>query len=135
VQTIGVYSNVEIVSKACEIIDKRLHELDMLLHSDEVEIKNSLSTMANCYDIKLENEDYTIGKLLEYILYEKYFEGTKIASFVGFKKFHPHDVESIIRIAFKQPVDVSSIKGYLQESILDARNIYAKIAKDFVKKD
>jgi DNA-directed RNA polymerase subunit L len=91
--------------------------------------------MANCYDIKLENEDYTIGKLLEYILYEKYFEGTKIASFVGFKKFHPHDVESTIRIAFKQPIDVSSIKGYLQESIIDARNIYAKIAKDFVKKD
>ena len=135
VQTIGVYSNVELVNKACKIIDKRLHELEMLLNSDEVDIKNSLSTMANCYDIKLENEDYTIGKLLEFILHEKYFEGTKIVSFVGFKKYHPHDDESIIRIAFKQPIDVSSIKGYLQESIQDARNIYAKIAKEFLKVD
>jgi DNA-directed RNA polymerase subunit L len=71
--------------------------------------------------------------VLEFILYEKFFEGTKIVSFVGFKKFHPHDVESIIRIAFKQPVDISSIKGYLLESIQDAKNIYSKIKKDFLK--
>jgi len=131
VQSVGVYSNVEIMNKACEIIDKRLDELEMLIHSDDIEIKNSLNTMSNCFDIKLDNEDYTIGKLLEFILFEKFFEGTKIVSFVGFKKFHPHDVESIIRIAFKQPIDISSIKGYLQECIQDARNIYAKIKKEF----
>ena len=68
-------------------------------------------------------------------MYEKFFEGTKIASFVGFQKFHPHDVESIIRIAFKQPVDISSIKGYLLEIIQDAKNIYAKIKKEFLKVD
>jgi len=135
IQTLGVYSNVEIVRKACEIIDRRLQELDMLIHSDEIEIKSSLNTMSNCYDIKLQNEDYTIGKLLEFILYEKFFEGTKILSFVGFKKFHPHDVESIIRVSFKQPMDVSSIKGYLQECIQDGRNIYAKIKKEFLKID
>jgi len=135
VQSVGVYSNIELIHKACEIIDKRLQELDALIHSDDIEIKNSLNTMANCFDIKLQNEDYTIGKLLEYILYEKYFEGTKIVSFVGFKKFHPHDIESIIRIAFKQPIDISSIKGYLQESIQDSRTIYAKIKKDFLKVD
>lgn len=134
-QSIGVYTNVEIMNKACEIIDKRLQELEMLINTDELKIKNSLNTMANCFDIKLENEDYTIGKLLEFILYEKFFEGTKILSFVGFKKFHPHDIESIIRVAFKQPVDISSIKGYLQESIQDARNIYAKIKKEFLNVD
>jgi DNA-directed RNA polymerase alpha subunit len=135
IQTVGVYNNVELVNKGCEIIDKRLQELDMLIHSDDLEIKNSLNTMSNCFDIKLQNEDYTIGKIIEYILYEKFFEGTKIVSYVGFKKYHPHDSESIIRIAFKQPIDISSIKGYLQESIQDARNIYAKIKKEFLKVD
>jgi len=135
IQSVGVYNNVELVNKACEIIDKRLQELDMLIHIDDLEIKNSLNTMANCFDIVLENEDYTIGKIVEYILYEKFFEGTKIMSFVGFKKYHPHDTESIIRVAFKNPVDISSIKGYLQESIQDARNIYAKIKKEFLKVD
>ena len=132
-QTIGVFSNVELMNKACEIIDKRLQDIEMSINTDEIEIKSSLNTMSNCFDIKLQNEDYTIGKLLEFILYEKFFEGTKIATFVGFKKYHPHDIESIIRVAFKQPVDISSIKGYLHESIQDARNIYAKIKKEFLK--
>lgn len=132
-QTIGVFSNVELMNKACEIIDKRLQDIEMSINTDEIEIKSSLNTMTNCFDIKLQNEDYTIGKLLEFILYEKFFEGTKIATFVGFKKYHPHDIESIIRVAFKQPVDISSIKGYLHESIQDARNIYAKIKKEFLK--
>ena len=135
IQTIGVYTNVEIIHKACEIIDKRLNDLEMLIHSDDIEIKNSLNTMENCYDIILQNEDYTIGKLLEFILYEKFFEGTKILAFVGFKKFHPHDVESTIRVAFKQPIDISSIKGYLQECIQDAKNIFSKIEKGFGKTD
>jgi hypothetical protein len=30
-------------------------------------------------------------------------------------------------------MDVSSIKGYLQECIQDAKNIYAKIKKEFLK--
>lgn len=134
VQTIGVYNNNELIIKACELIEKRLTDLDTLIETDEIEIKNSLNTMTNCYDIKLENEDYTIGKLIEYILYEKFFEGTKIVSYVGFKKFHPHDVESIIRIAFRQPVDISSIKGYLKECIHDAKNVFGKIKLEFVKK-
>ena len=134
VQTVGVFNNNELLVKACEIIEKRFADLDNLIDTDEIEIKTSLNTLTNCYDITLYNEDYTIGKVLEFILYEKFFEGTKIVSFVGFKKFHPHDDESIIRIAFKQPVDVSSIKGYLKECIHDALGVFSKIKKDFVKK-
>jgi DNA-directed RNA polymerase subunit L len=134
VQTVGVFNNNELLVKACEIIEKRFADLDNLIDTDEIEIKTSLNTLTNCYDITLYNEDYTIGKVLEFILYEKFFEGTKIVSFVGFKKYHPHDDESIIRIAFKQPVDVSSIKGYLKECIHDALGVFSKIKKDFVKK-
>jgi len=134
VQTVGVFNNNELLVKACEIIEKRFADLDNLIDTDEIEIKTSLNTLTNCYDITLYNEDYTIGKVLEFILYEKFFEGTKIVSFVGFKKFHPHDVESIIRLAFKQPIDVSSIKGYLKECIHDALGVFSKIKKDFVKK-
>ena len=68
VQTIGVYSNVELMNKACEIIDKRLQELEMLINTDEIEIKNSLNTMSNCFDIKLENENYTIEIIRIYFI-------------------------------------------------------------------
>ncbi|NBV13683.1 MAG: hypothetical protein EBS07_06410 [Sphingobacteriia bacterium] len=34
------------------------------MKKDELEIKNSDNTMANCFDVILENEDYTIGKVV-----------------------------------------------------------------------
>ena len=133
VESIGVYTNIEIMNKSCEIIMKRFYDLDTLIDTDEIEIKKSTNTMSNCFDVILVNEDYTIGKVLEYILYEKYFENMKTVTFVGFKKYHPHDSESIIRLAFVNPVDVSTIKGYLKECIQDAINVYKKITKEFVK--
>jgi DNA-directed RNA polymerase alpha subunit len=133
VQTIGVYTNLELVNKACDIIMKRFRDLETLIDTDELQIKNSLNTLANSFDIILENEDYTIGKVLEYVLYEKFFEGTKIVTYVGFKKYHPHDGESIIRVAFKEPVDMSTIKGFLKDCIADIMNVYSKIKKEFLK--
>ena len=83
--------------------------------------------MENSFDIILENEDYTIGKTLEFIIYNKFFERTKILSFCGFKKYHPHDSESIIRIAYKDTVDISTVKGHLKEIIQDAKEIFVKM--------
>jgi DNA-directed RNA polymerase subunit L len=44
-------------------------------------IKVSENTLANSYDIILENEDYTIGKVIEYALYFNLFESEKISLF------------------------------------------------------
>jgi len=88
--------------------------------------------MNNCFDIILENEDYTIGKVIEYMLYAKFYE-TKILKFCGFKKMHHHDSDSIIRVAYTDAIDKSTIKGNLKECIDGAKNIYLKIKKEFLK--
>ena len=88
--------------------------------------------MANSFDVILENEDYTIGKVLEYLLYTKFYE-TNMLTFCGFKKMHPHDSQSIIRVAYKEAVEKSNIKGHLKECILDAKKIFAKMRKEFLK--
>jgi DNA-directed RNA polymerase subunit L len=132
IQSIGVYTNVEIVVKACEILINKLTELDDNIEKDNLKIENSLNTMSNCFDIILENEDYTIGKVLEYFLYSKYYE-TKTLTFCGFKKMHPHDTDSIIRIAYKEPVERATIKGHIKECIADSRQIFIKIQKEIVK--
>jgi hypothetical protein len=36
--------------------------------------------MVNCYDVILENEDYTLGKAVEYMLYTKFYEGLQTLS-------------------------------------------------------
>ena len=55
VQSVGVYSDNEIVDKACEILIESLDELDTIIEKDELEIINSQNTMANCFDVILVN--------------------------------------------------------------------------------
>jgi len=132
IQTLGIYTNNEIVDIACKILILRFTELNSIIEKDELKITNSENTMSNCFDITLENEDYTIGKVLEYFLFSKFYE-TNILTYCGFKKFHPHDTYSLIRLAYKQPVDKSTIKGHLAECIADAISVYARLKKDFSK--
>jgi DNA-directed RNA polymerase subunit L/DNA-directed RNA polymerase alpha subunit len=133
IQTVGVFTNHELFNKACEIIISRLIDLDTVLETDELKIERSLNTMENSYDVILENEDYTLGKSIEYILYSKFFENMKTLSFCGFKKMHPHDTESIIRIAYHEPTEKSVVKQNLKECIIDAINVFKKINKEFLK--
>ena len=131
IQSVGVHTNNEIVDLGCQILMDNLNKVDTLIEKDELEIKNADNTMSNCFDIVLENEDYTIGKVLEFILYTKFYE-TKTLTYCGFKKNHPHDTYSIIRVAYAEPVEKSTIKGHLKEAIMDAVQIYGKMKKDFL---
>ena len=127
-QTIGVYSNNELVEKACSILINKFKNLETIIDTDELKILQSENTIKNSFDIILENEDYTIGKVIEYILYSKYFENEKTMTYCGFKKLHPHDSDSIIRVAFKENItDKIIIKQNLKLCIKDAISVYKKI--------
>jgi DNA-directed RNA polymerase subunit L len=132
IQTIGIYDNVDLVHKACEILINKFQYQDTLLEKDELEIKKAENTMSNSFDIILENEDYTIGKVLEYFMYTKFYE-TKMLTFCGFKMMHPHDSYSIIRVAYKDAIDKSSIKGHLKECIDESIQVFSRVKKEFLK--
>jgi len=132
IETIGINTNAELLIMACEIMIDKLKNVDSIIEKDELQIKSSDNTMQNCFDIILQNEDYTIGKVIEYFLLKKFWE-TRILTFCGFKVLHPHDTFSIIRVAYKQPVEISTIKGHLKECISDATDVYRIIRKEFLK--
>ena len=102
-QTVGIYENTELVIKACEILYDKFTEQRQLLEDDQMEIKPANVTMENCYDVVLVNEDYTVGNIMNYEIYYIYFTDLKKVSYVGFKKMHPHDSDSLIRIAIVEP--------------------------------
>lgn len=129
IQSVGVYENKTIVKTAAQILFEKFDNFNNFIDSDIVDILNSDTTMSNCYDIHLKDEDYTIGKVLEFILYAKYYEEEKKLTFCGFKKFHPHDNYSVIRIAFKQQSDKSMAKQLLKNASTEAVNIFKKIHK------
>jgi DNA-directed RNA polymerase alpha subunit len=131
IQTIGIYDNADLVLLACKILKDKLTAIFNQINTDDIKIEPSQNTLENGFDITLENEDYTIGKVLEYLLYNKFFETAKILSYCGFKKMHPHDSDSIIRIAYKNLVDKNMVKKHLIECINDANDVYQKIERAF----
>jgi len=133
IQTIGIYSNFDLLDKACEILISQFNALNILIETNEIIIKKSQNTMENSFDITLENEDYTIGKSIEYLLYTKFYEGIKTLTYCGYKKMHPHDSDSIIRLAYKESVDIAFIKQNLLECVADAIQIFRKVKKEIVK--
>jgi len=131
VETIGVYENKDIVKMACKVIITKLIEFMNALESDTIPIHPSETTIDNCFDVVLENEDYTIGKVLEYILYEKYYSGEKTLTFCGFKKYHPHNQDSIIRLAYLNTSDKHTVQQNLRMAAQEASNVFSKIHKMF----
>ena len=77
IETVGVYENRRIVFKAIEIINEKLQDVNSKISDGTFAIEQSETTLRNGYDIKLEDYDYTIGKIIEYMLYETYYLGDK----------------------------------------------------------
>lgn len=131
VESIGVYSNKELIEKACGIIIDKLDTVQNLAGQRSFEIISSKSTLPNCYDVILKNYDYTVGKLLEYIIHTDYFTANKKLNFVGFLKEHPHDDFSIIRISFIQDVEARiEINSMIEYACQVNKRIFQHI-KDF----
>jgi DNA-directed RNA polymerase subunit L len=117
-ESIGIFENETILIKACKILFGKMSSLKTKIETDEIEInKSNMTTMRHCYDIILENEDYTVGNILNYELYQIFYEELKKLEYVGFMKNHPHDDFSIVRIAFVEDEPVSDIKTMLVASI------------------
>jgi DNA-directed RNA polymerase subunit L len=115
IESIGVYSNTEIVTKACLLLIEKCKKMisDIENASGDVDVAPSNSTLSNGYDITLQNEDYTLGKCVEYYVHQSHYLGTRTVSFCGFRKNHPHDKHSMIRIAFNAPTDADIVHAYL----------------------
>lgn len=131
IQTIGVFDNSEIVKKACVVLQNKLVDLVKSIDSDTLIITNSETTIDFCFDVILENEDYTIGKILEYVLYEKYYVNEKLFTFCGFKKFHPHNNDSTIRIAYSQNADKRMVAQHVRIACIENIDVFEKLHKMF----
>jgi DNA-directed RNA polymerase alpha subunit len=127
IQTIGIYDNREIIRKACAVLQNKFIDIIQMIDSKVITILRSETTMDHSFDIHLENEDYTIGKVIEYLLYSEFYEKEKLLNYCGFKKFHPHDSKSIIRVAFINKNDKSGVENCLRTVCVDAQQIFKDI--------
>ena len=121
IQTVGIFDNTYIIVKACQILIEKINIQKQLLDNDELPIEQSDNTLENCYDVTLVNEDYTVGIILNNELYETFYKEHKSLSYTGFKKMHPHDTDSLLRIAFVEPTSgKSAVKEILTAVIVNS---------------
>ena len=129
IETVGVFENSEIVIKACEIMVSKCEKFLYDLEHGKVSIVPSETTLKNGFDVTLVNEDYTLGKVIEFYLYQQNFIADKTLSFCGFRKPHPHATDSIIRVAFHNEIDPVGVSGYIQGATDNAITAFKKLVE------
>ena len=127
IESVGVFENMEILTKACDIMIKKCETFLYDLEHGNVTIVTSETTLKNGFDVTIKNEDYTLGKVIEFYLYQNNFIGDKSVSYCGFRKPHPHSVDSLIRVAFHNPIEIVGVSGYLQAATDNAIQAYKQI--------
>ena len=128
IETVGVFTNQELVKKACSLL---VQKLVSFLESDKNVIRPSRNTLSNSFDVILADEDYTLGKILEFVLFRRFFEGTQILTYCGFKKEHPHSSESIIRLAYADPIEESMVRQHLREAVEECMRVFKIVENKF----
>ena len=135
IETVGPISPPDIISSAATLMAEKLAKFQQVIRVRDGNdiISESVSSMPNSYDILLISEDYTLGKVLEYSIYNNNYG--KELNFCGFKKPHPHIENSIIRIVFINTVNRQDIIALLVKAAEDAITIYDTIRNVFSRKD
>ena len=147
IETVGVYTNVQLVTKSCDIMIKKCEKmLADIEHSSSggsesgssdsvkniIEPANELTTMKNAFCIHLIGEDYTLGKVVEFLLFSNYYDkpdGT--LSFCGFKKPHPHALDSFILLAFKEETELSKVQECVSKVVAECISIFKSLFESF----
>jgi len=153
IETVGVYTNVQLVTKSCDIMIKKCEKLlaDMEHSSSSsssssndagtqskigmkniIEPANEMTTMKNAFCINLIGEDYTLGKVVEYLLFSNYYDKSDgIVSFCGFKKPHPHALDSFILVAFKEEIELSKVQECVSKVVSECISIFKSLFESF----
>jgi len=146
IETVGVYTNVQLVTKACDIMIKKCEKLladiehsssnstsgSSIRMKNVIEPANELTTMKNAFCVNLIGEDYTIGKAIEFLIFSNYYNRPDgVASFCGFKKPHPHSPDSFIIVAFKETTEFSKVQEHVSKVITECISIFKSLFESF----
>ena len=135
VETVGVLKNGELLRKACDIMKIKCDAFVKNIENATVANRNIVPadvTIPNAYNIILRNEDYTLGKALEHMLYCKHYLGEQSLVFCAFKKTHPHDDDSYIQVAFETATAdmIGSVADIATSAALDVASIFENLKSE-----
>lgn len=137
--SVGIYTCPVIITLACDVLINTLSAIELEIDTTEYTNKNDLvipntnliylHTINKTHIIRLENEDYTIGTLIENGLFNQPEVKT-----VAFLKEHAHDTYSFIKMTLNSDVvdEADEFKRLLKVSIKSIISIYTDIKTKFI---
>ncbi len=132
IETVGAFQNTEIVVKAANIMIDKCVKFISDIQSGEDRIIKSNTLLEHGYDVELKGETHTLGKVIEWFLFDQHYNEDETVSFVSFRKVHPHSVDSMIRIGFAEDIDEKVVATYFIEAAKKAIAVYTHVREMFV---
>jgi len=149
IESIGIYDNAQIIDMACKyIIDKmsllvqELNDVVVISEMDKVtQLKNESfyslyldNNNRGFFVLKVSDDDYTLGKLIENHLYYM-FKESGLIEFVGFDKEHATKKEAFIYIKYTNFEDGKTmIRNHLGLVAKNVIETYSYIQREIYKK-
>jgi hypothetical protein len=139
-QSVGVYTCDEIGKLACHSLGRLLEQWGEDLETGAVMMNPSKSTMENAWEVKVGGDCYTVGKIMEWMMYVMFYlpkewggKGAKegVLNFCAFRKAHPHDDEANLILGFSEEADKGVVREYLFQGLNEARRLIAEMSKLF----
>ncbi len=134
IETVGTYSNEKLIIISCDIL------LDLFVNlyrklgeesTEPIEIKKAKITTPNCFDILLPNDYHTISNILNANIVDMFYQNPDTSlntvSYIGVKKMHPHDPDTLLRIAY---FDDTSTVETARQNIISAIELGVKTIKE-----
>lgn len=134
VESVGVYENEEMMKYACVYLQNKFVDLYSKVDAGDIPIiLSEVGVDKNMYDVVFEGEDYTVGNIINDLIYKKYIEESELkkVTFTAFKKLHPHDESSVLRVAVVDSHPVEYIKSILKDVMMEAQEVYKKVYRQF----
>lgn len=138
VETVGVYTNEYIVKRGCQYMMNRLN--DMITYLKDAVVEDGFYNQANfclyidtttitpTYCFYIQNDDYTIGKIVEKYLYNMFRSDIY---YVSFKKEHPHDTHCLVSFTYNAEISNEGVIDNLRNVATELIRIYESISSKF----
>lgn len=123
-ETVGVYSNVEIISNSFDIIKSKMNRYMKALEqnkTDEVEIIQPNTLNTQIIDIIIKFDTHTLGNLLQAYTLKRSLN--KTIKWIGYKVPHPLEVRCELRLELVKPgKNIDTNKQIIKELMLEVSN-------------
>ncbi len=134
--SLGVFTNQEIIQKSCAFLMERMNDFSKFLekatftktHYGDPEPFALYQTDTGFY-LRIEEDDYTIGKLIENHLSLMF--GKEIY-YISFKKEHPHHTPCFVTFQYRNPVELDTIIVHLSQVSKKIMDSYKSISTYFM---